>query len=260
MKKNSTTIRNAYGLIGYPLSHSFSQKYFTEKFLKKGYKNCSYTNFPITDINELQHLLKHCPDLRGLNVTIPYKEQIISFINEMDAVAIEAGAVNTVRIIRNGENIYLKGYNTDVYGFSRSLEEWFATLEADLPQKAMILGTGGAAKAVACALHRLGVTTSIVSRKKNKTYEHLNADDIAAHPLIVNATPLGMFPKTNECPAIPYQHLTEKHYLYDLVYNPQETLFMQKGLANGASALNGARMLHLQADRAWEIWSDETEI
>ena len=244
-----------YGLIGYPLSHSFSQGYFTEKFAKEGYAGYSYINFPITDIGELPNLLEQQPDLRGFNVTIPYKEKIIPYIDEMDTTAVKAGAVNTVRVIRNGRDIYLKGYNTDVYGFSRSLEDWFTALDTALPRKALILGSGGASKAVACALHCLNITASVVSRKKGKTYDRLDAAEIAAHPLIVNTTPLGMFPNIDECPDIPYQYLTEKHYLYDLVYNPEVTMFMRKGLEKGAAVHNGRQMLHLQADKAWEIWS-----
>ena len=249
-----------YGLIGYPLSHSFSQRYFTEKFAKEGLEGYFYRNFPIADIGELYHLLERQPDLRGFNVTIPYKEQIVPLMNELDTVAGKTGAVNTVRIERNGKDIFLKGYNTDVYGFSRSLEEWFASLNAELPHQALVLGAGGASKAVVNALCDLNIVAHWVSRKAGKeiykTYDLLNDDDIVAHPLIINTTPLGMFPNAGECPAIPYQKLTEKNYLFDLVYNPEETLFMWKGIEKGASALNGERMLHLQADRAWEIWND----
>ena len=249
-----------FGLIGYPLSHSFSQRYFTEKFAKEGYQGFSYMNFPLENIGELPHLLEQYPDLYGFNVTIPYKEQIIPFLNEMDAVAEKTGAVNTVRVEHNGKDIYLKGYNTDVYGFSRSLEEWFAALDVELPRQALVLGAGGASKAVACALRKLNITVRLVSRKEGrdiyKTYGQLNAADMAAHPLMINTTPLGMFPDTGECPAIPYQYLTEKHYLYDVVYNPEETLLMRKGLEMGASVYNGERMLHLQADKAWEIWGN----
>ena len=244
-----------YGLIGYPLSHSFSQKYFTEKFAKEGREGYLYNNFPIADISELRNLLERHPDLYGFNVTIPYKEQIVPYIDEMDDSAFGVGAVNTVLILRDGNNMRLKGYNTDVYGFGRSLEEWFTALDADLPQKALVLGSGGASKAVVYALSCLGIVANVVSRQKGMTYNSLNADDIAAHRLIVNTTPVGMFPNVDECPAIAYQYLTEEHYLYDLVYNPCETLFMRKGLENGAKALNGERMLHLQADKAWEVWS-----
>ena len=254
-----------YGLIGYPLSHSFSQSYLNEKFANEGRTGYSYRNFPINDIRDLRNLLEQQTDLRGFNVTIPYKEQIIPFMDEMDSVAEAVGAVNTVQVVRNGNTIHLKGYNTDVYGFSRSLEEWFhilcsATCETELLQQALVLGTGGASKAVICALSRMGVEAHLVSRKEGKdvykTYDQLVRDDIAAHPLIVHTTPLGMFPNIDEYPAIPYQYLTEKHFLYDLIYNPEETLFMCKGREMGASVHNGERMLHLQADKAWEIWNN----
>ena len=250
-----------YGLIGFPLSHSFSQKYFIEKFANEGCVGYSYKNFPISDIRDLHGLLEQYPDLRGFNVTIPYKEQIVPFINEMDSVAEETGAVNTVQVVRDRNRIYLKGYNTDVYGFSRSLEEWFRKSKIENRKSnisALVFGTGGASKAVVCALSRMGIHAHLVSRKESKdiykTYDQLTVDDIVAHTLIVNTTPLGMFPNIGECPAIPYQYLTGKHFLYDLVYNPEETLFMRKGREMGASVQNGERMLHLQADKAWEIW------
>ena len=250
---------NTYGLIGYPLSHSFSQRYFTEKFAKEGLKGYSYRNFPITDIGLLYQLLEQQPDLYGFNVTIPYKEQIVPLIDEMDFVAEKTGAVNTVKVLRNGKDIRLKGFNTDVYGFSRSLKEWFSALNTEIPRLALVLGSGGASKAVVCALSDFDVVSHLVSRHEGKgiykTYEQLTAEDIADHPLIVNTTPLGMFPNIGECPAIPFQFLTKKHYLYDLVYNPEETLFMHKGLEKGAFVKNGEHMLHLQADKAWEIWS-----
>ena len=272
-----------YGLIGYPLSHSFSQRYFTEKFVNEGCVGYSYRNFPLNDIRDLHSLLEQQPDLRGFNVTIPYKEQIIPFLDEMDRIAEEIGAVNTVQVSRNGKKTNLKGYNTDVYGFAQSLEECFQVsgfgfhtrhcgLDPQSPKnkkiadqvrndgvkQALVLGTGGASKAVVCALSYLGIDAHLVSRREGqgvyKTYNQLTIDDITAHLLIVNTTPLGMFPNTGECPAIPYQYLTEKHLLYDLVYNPEETLFMRKGREMGAVAYNGERMLHLQADKAWEIW------
>ncbi len=249
---------NLYGLIGYPLSHSFSQRYFTDKFVDEGCEGYVYKNFPISSIRELCDLLKREPDLRGFNVTIPYKEQIIPYIDESDNVAAETGAVNTVQIMRNGNDIYLKGYNTDVYGFSRSLEEWVTARDAELPERALVLGTGGASKAVTNALSRLNIETHPVSRRPGervyKTYDQLNADDISAHLLIVNTSPVGMYPNVDDCPDIPYQHLTEKHFLYDLIYNPEETGFMRKGKESGAAVHNGERMLHLQADKAWEIW------
>ena len=250
---------NLYGLIGYPLSHSFSQRYFTEKFAKEKREEYSYRNFPLTDIGLLRQLLEQQPDLCGFNVTIPYKEKIMPLLDVIDIEADKTGAVNTVQVVRIGEEIYLVGHNTDVYGFRRSLEEWFSALDVDLPWNALVLGTGGASKAVVYVFERLGITTHLVSRQENKdiykTYNQLNADDIAAHPLIINTTPLGMFPNIDDCPKIPYQYITENHYLYDLVYNPEETLFMRKGHEMGASVHNGERMLHLQADMAWKIWS-----
>ena len=247
-----------YGLIGYPLSHSFSQRYFTEKFANEGYQGYSYRNFPLENIGELNQLLEQQRYLCGFNVTIPYKEQIIPFIDEMDTVAEKTGAVNTVQIIRNGYEIYLKGYNTDVYGFSRSLEEWFTALDAELPRQALVLGTGGASKAVVYALRCLNIAAHLVSRREGgdiyRTYNYLTDTDMAAHSLIINTTPLGMFPNTGECPVIPYMYVTKNHYLYDLVYNPEETLFMRKSREKGAFVHNGERMLHLQADKAWELW------
>ena len=249
-----------YGLVGYPLSHSFSQRYFSEKFAKEGREGFFYKNFPIPNIEKLSNLLEQQPDLRGFNVTIPYKEQIIPLMDEMDDVATKVGAVNTVQVVRNGKDVYLKGYNTDVYGFSRSIEEWYAACKSEIPRQALVLGTGGASKAVVCALRNFGMIVHLASRREGKgvykTYEQLYADDMDAHPLIVNTTPLGMFPNTGECPAIPYPYITGKHYLYDLVYNPKETLFIRKGLEKGTSVHNGERMLHLQADRAWEIWNN----
>ena len=247
-----------YGLIGYPLSHSFSQRYFTEKFAKEGWKGYSYRMFPIGNMGELHELLLQHHDIHGFNVTIPYKEQIIPYLNEMDNIAEKTGAVNTVKVTRNGNEIHLKGYNTDVYGFSRSLQEWFTALGTELPRQALVLGTGGASKAVVFALRCLDIITHLVSRREGKhiykTYQQLNASDINDNHLIINTTPSGMFPNIGECPAIPYPYLTEKHYLFDLIYNPEETLFMRKSREMGAQVHNGERMLHLQADEAWSIW------
>ena len=250
--------KHLYGLIGFPLSHSFSQKYFTEKFANEGYQGYSYRNFPLSSIQKLPDLLKQQSDLRGFNVTIPYKEQIIPLMDEMDSIAMKTGAVNTVQIMRNGDKIFLKGYNTDTYGFRQSLEECFTACGMELPRQALILGSGGASKAVVYALSQLGINAHLVSRKEGrniyKTYQQLDTGDMAAHSLIVHTTPLGMYPETDASPPIPYQYLTEKHLLYDLIYNPEETLFMRKGREAGAAVHNGRQMLHLQADKAWEIW------
>ncbi len=247
-----------YGLIGYPLSHSFSQRYFTDMFVSEGLLNYSYRNFPISNIRELPDIISKNTALQGFNVTIPYKEQIIPYIDELDHVATKVGAVNTVQVIRNGGKNYLKGYNTDVYGFSSSLEEWISLRGVQLPKQALVLGTGGASKAVAYALFRLNIEVHFISRNAGtniyKTYEKLEAADMSAHQLIVNTSPVGMFPAVDQCPDIPYQHLNGNHFLYDLIYNPEETLFMRKGKEMGAAARNGERMLYLQADKAWEIW------
>lgn len=253
-----------YGLIGFPLSHSFSQKYFTDKFARKGLTDCSYKNFQIGSITELHDLLAKNTDLCGFNVTIPYKEQVIPCINELDDISAQVRSVNTVQVMRKDHAIYLKGYNTDVYGFSRSLQEWFVARSCPLPAQALVLGTGGASKAIMYALHRLNIEAHAISRHAStdvyKTYLQLNAKDICDHQLIVNATPLGMYPNLNECPDIPYQYITGKHFLYDLIYNPEETLFLNKGKERGATVHNGRLMLHLQADKAWEIWKNPKDI
>ena len=247
-----------YGLIGYPLSHSFSQKYFTDRFASENMPGYSYKNFPISDIRELPELLLNHPTLQGFNVTIPYKEQIIPYLDEMDSIATEIGAVNTVQVMRGDNKIHLTGYNTDVYGFSSSIEKWFKMNGTTLPEQALILGTGGASKAVAYALSHFEVKIHFVSRTGGanvyKTYDQLNTADMKAHRLIVNTSPVGMFPATDQCPDIPYSYLDETHFLYDLIYNPYETLFMRKGKEAGAVVHNGELMLRLQADKAWEIW------
>jgi shikimate dehydrogenase len=247
-----------YGLIGYPLSHSFSCRYFTEKFAKEGLNGHAYRNFPIENIGRLKDVLHQNPCLLGFNVTIPYKEQVIPYLDTLDAEAAKVGAVNTVRVLRQNGGISLQGFNTDVYGFRKSLEEWFVAHDAGFPAAALVLGTGGASKAVAFVLRQLSVTPHFVSRKAAqgvyKTYGALNATDMAAHLLVVNTSPLGMYPNVATRPDIPYTGLGERHFLYDLVYHPAETEFLRQGKAHGAAVHNGERMLHLQADRAWEIW------
>ncbi|MDR1864244.1 MAG: shikimate dehydrogenase [Bacteroidales bacterium] len=248
-----------YGLIGYPLSHSFSQRYFTEKFAGEGLCRHTYCNFPVENISRLEEVLQQHPDLAGFNVTIPYKEQIIPYLDELDEIASKIGAVNTVRILRQAGGVRLQGFNTDAYGFKTSLEEWYASRESGFPKYAFILGTGGASKAVEFVLRQLSVTPHFVSRKVAegvyKTYGELNHRDFATHLLVVNTSPLGMYPHADTCPDIPYDCLNERHFLYDLVYNPEETLFMRRGKERGAAVHNGERMLRLQADKAWEIWT-----
>ncbi|MGN6292057.1 MAG: shikimate dehydrogenase family protein [Chitinophagaceae bacterium] len=239
-----------YGLIGYPLSHSFSKKYFTEKFEREGLKDCQYELFPISSIEDLPQLLKKHPELCGLNVTIPYKEQVLSYLHSENELVKAIRACNCIDI-RNGK---LKGHNTDVIGFERSLlEQW-----QPHHKKALILGTGGVSKAVQYIVQKMGLAYHYVSRKPgvhNYSYEQLTPAIMQEYTLIVNTTPLGMYPNITEAPPIPYEALTPKHYLFDMVYNPDKTLFLKMGEEKGAVIKNGADMLKIQADESWEIWN-----
>lgn len=246
-----------YGLIGYPLSHSFSPGYFKDKFLREGISNCEYKAFELKDISELPELIKSNRNLTGLNVTIPYKEAVIPFLHEMDDTAMAIGAVNTIKISRScfSNDYRLKGYNTDANGFEKTLDE--------LPQKitkGLILGTGGASKAVAYVLNKRGIEFQFVSREatgKNQiNYTQLTPEVIHNAGLIVNTTPLGMYPNINDYPDIDFTVLSNQHILYDLIYNPEETLFLKKGREQGSMVINGLKMLQYQADKAWEIWND----
>ncbi|MDP4240289.1 MAG: shikimate dehydrogenase [Bacteroidota bacterium] len=241
-----------FGLIGLPLVHSFSRNYFTTKFEREGI-DASYELFELKDIEELTALIK-TPDLCGLNVTIPYKEKVIAFLDELDETASEIGAVNVIKFIRSKETLRLKGYNSDAIGFETSL---LPVLTAH-HKKALILGTGGASKAIDYVLRKQGIETTFVSRTSKPgmlTYSQLNKDLLSDNLLIVNASPVGTFPHQDECPAIPYQFLTAGHVLFDVVYNPAETLFLRKGREKGAVGLNGEGMLTGQAIAAWEIWN-----
>jgi shikimate dehydrogenase len=244
-----------FGLIGYPLGHSFSAGYFAKKFETMGIKDCVYKNFPIDNINKLPAILSETPDITGLNVTIPYKEQVFQFLNEIDAEAKEIGAVNTLKITRTNSGYQLKGYNSDVFGFQQSLQP----LLKDYHKKALILGTGGASKAIKYILKKLNIqfiSASIEELKENEIrYEDITRNTIEERLLIINATPLGTYPKVDTCPPIPYEYITSKHVLFDLVYNPELTMFLSKGKEKGAAIKNGLEMLHLQAERAWEIWN-----
>lgn len=246
-----------FALIGYPLTHSFSKKYFTEKFEREGIQQCSYELLELSDYRNFPQLLAANPALVGINVTIPHKQNIIPFLHELDATsAARIGAVNTIKILPNGQ---LKGYNTDYYGFRLSLEKWLQTLSI-IPHniRALVLGNGGAAKAVLTALEDLGIDYKIVSRQKSEStlgYEALTTAIMASYSLIINTSPVGTYPYIENCPAIPYHLLTEQHLLYDLVYNPAETLFLKKGRTQQAKTHNGLSMLHLQAEKAWEIWN-----
>jgi shikimate dehydrogenase len=243
-----------FGLIGYPLSHSFSQKFFTEKFLQENIVNAQYTNFPIPSIESFAALWTEHPNVEGLNVTIPYKKEVIPFLQHSSPVVQAIKACNCIRKFNNE----LYGYNTDVIGFEKSLLPFLKLHHTH----ALILGTGGASAAVQWVLQKLNIQYQVVSRKGNAidgntnlTYEQLNKSIIEAHTLIINTSPLGMFPNLNEAPPIAYDAITPKHHLYDLVYNPTETLFMKNGLAKGATVQNGLAMLHIQAEESWAIWN-----
>jgi shikimate dehydrogenase len=245
---------NAYALIGFPLGHSFSKKYFTEKFEKMGLSEThEYKLFELLDIQELPQLLKNETNLKGLNVTIPHKQAVMPFLDSLDASAEKVGAVNVIKFMEEGRLI---GYNSDYYGFKTSLENFLSEVNMS-SIKALVLGNGGAGKAVVAALKDLGIDYKTVSRTKSE--ENISYDEIpsliADYQLIINCSPVGTYPKSEQCPNIPYESLTENHYLYDLVYNPLETLFLQKGKEKGAKIHNGLRMLHLQAEKAWEVWN-----
>lgn len=242
-----------YGLLGYPLGHSFSRNYFNNKFEAEDI-DAEYINFEIPDINMLMEVISEYYNLNGLNVTIPYKEQVIPFLDELDEDAANIGAVNVIKIIHKNNDLILKGYNSDVVGFCDSI----SPLVKPHMKKALILGTGGAAKAVCYGLKKLGIESQFVSRKKTEntiTYPEINKDIIDEHHIIVNTTPLGMYPNVDDCPDIPYELLTEKHLCYDLLYNPDETLFMKNAKGYGATVKNGLEMLLLQAFVSYEIWN-----
>lgn len=244
-----------YGLIGYPLSHSFSRRYFNEKFRREGLEGYYYELFPLRAIAEFPALIGGLPHLCGLNVTIPYKQQVMAYLDELDAGAAAVGAVNTIKV-KEGR---LTGYNTDVFGFEQSLRPFLEENGAAGPGlQALVLGAGGAAKAVAYVLQRLDIAYRLVSRTEKPgqlIYRELNETQMQKCRLIVNTTPLGMSPNVESCPEIPYQHLGPQHLLYDLAYNPEETLFMARGKQRGAAVHNGLAMLYLQAEKAWEIWN-----
>lgn len=241
-----------YGLIGYPLGHSFSANFFNEKFLREDIDE-SYSLFPLESIECLPSLLNDHKDLKGLNVTIPYKQKVIDYLDDISDEAKKIGAVNVIKITSENGKKYLKGFNSDAIGFKNSL---VPLLRKDV-NKALVLGSGGASKAVIFVLNELGIEVTEVSRKKrdnNITYDEITDEIMASHQLIVNTTPLGMWPNTQDAPSIPYQFVTSSHILYDLVYNPEITEFMRKGLSKGACVKNGLDMLHGQAIAAWEIW------
>lgn len=243
---------NQYGLIGLPLEHSFSKKYFTEKFAKENI-DAQYELYELETIRHFEELIKSV-NLSGLNVTIPYKEQMIPFLDEVDEVAAKIGAVNVIKFIREKESLKLKGFNSDTVGFENSIKPFLKPHH----KKALILGTGGASKAIEFILKKMGIEVKFVSRNpgENKLiYNDLNGNVLSEYLLVVNATPLGTFPNVDTCPDIPYEFLNEQHLLFDVVYNPAETLFMKKGKERGATVLNGEEMLIGQAEEAWRIWN-----
>lgn len=242
---------NTYGLIGKKLGHSFSKKYFTEKFQKEQIENSQYELFELSDINKFPQLIERQPTIQGLNVTIPYKQEVMAFLDGLDDLAERIGAVNVIKFTADGQKI---GFNSDCIGFSKSLINFLPHQNL----KALVLGTGGASKAVVVALEELGIAYQLVSRKAQATcisYEAVTAEIIQEHLLLINTTPLGMYPNVEGLPALPYEAITEKHLAYDLVYNPTETAFMKAILAKGGKAKHGLEMLHLQAEAAWEIWN-----
>lgn len=244
-----------FGLIGFPLTHSFSQKYFTNKFEQEGINDAQYHLLSLADINDFPQILEDTA-FRGINVTIPHKIAVLPFLDEIDPDAKGVGAVNCIKIVQDGNQKKLIGYNTDAYGFQNSI----APLLEVHHQKALILGNGGAAKAVKYVFDKLGINYKVVSRTAQQgmfTYEDLTQEVLNAYHIIVNTSPLGTYPNVEEFPNIPYQFVTNKHILYDLVYNPAETAFLAKGKANGAKTKNGYEMLELQAIKSWEIWNEE---
>ena len=256
------------GLIGKTLEHSFSKKYFEEKFLpaanelaqrqagqKESLKNFSYQNFELKKISEFKNLLKNNPEIKGLNITYPYKEEILPFLDAIDEEAKKIGAVNCVKI----NNGFTTGYNTDAFGFKQSIKPFLEPKH----NKALIFGTGGSSKAIAYSLKQINVDFYFVTSSKNKKtentffYSELTPYILSQFLLLINCTPLGMFPKTNDCPNIPYQNITPNHLAYDLIYNPEETLFLKQAKQKGALTVNGLSMLQWQAERSWEIWNNK---
>lgn len=243
-----------YGLIGFPLGHSFSINFFNEKFENEGIK-AKYINFEIPQIEDLPEILASNPELKGLNVTIPYKQKVMAYLDELSPEAKAIGAVNVIRVSHKGKDVVLKGFNSDVIGFTRSIEPMLEPAH----KKALILGTGGASRAIEYGLKTLGLETLFVSRTKKEnsiTYEEVTPEIIREYNVIVNCTPLGMYPKADTCPDIPYEAMDGHTILYDLIYNPDETLFLTKGAKYGAITKNGLEMLLLQAFASWDFWND----
>lgn len=245
-----------YGLIGYPLGHSFSISYFNQKFQDENI-DAVYENYEIPSIDELPEVLSSNPELKGINVTIPYKEKVLPFLDSISPEARAIGAVNVIRVSHKGNKTLLKGYNSDVIGFTKSIEPM---LDKKLHQKALILGTGGASKAIDYGLRNLGLETVFVSRYERPgtiQYKNITPEVVKEYNVIINCTPIGMYPKTEVCPDLPYEAMDNHTILYDLIYNPDETLFMKRGAEYGANVKNGLEMLLLQAFSSWEFWHEK---
>lgn len=244
-----------FGLIGKSIQHSFSPGYFKEKFEREGIENTFYQLYPLENIDEFNMLINNYSELSGLNVTIPYKQSIIPFLDELDEASETIGAVNTIKFSWENNKLKLLGFNTDYLGFMESIKP---NLEGD-HTNALILGKGGSSLAVAYALKQMGIEFTFVSRNEVNTqafrYNQLNKKILDEYKLIINTTPLGMHPETDDFPDIPYEYLTEKHFLYDLIYNPAETKFLKLGKEQGAKVQNGLQMLQLQAEHSWKIWN-----
>jgi shikimate dehydrogenase len=246
-----------YGLIGYPLGHSFSRKYFSEKFKNERISGCQYENFPLTDIKQLPQLISDEPDLCGINVTIPYKSEVIRYLDSVEKEASAIGAVNVVKIRRSANNVFLSGFNSDITGIHDSIQPY---IRSDM-KHALVLGTGGSSRSVSFVLKSFGLKIIQVSRERREgviSYADISAEIIADTRLIVNTTPLGMYPDTESKPDIDYSLLGKDHILFDLVYNPEITAFLKSGSVRGCKIVTGLKMLHSQAEKAWAIWNDDT--
>ncbi|HEY4616922.1 MAG TPA: shikimate dehydrogenase [Flavobacterium sp.] len=244
-------VKKRYGLLGKNIGYSFSKGYFTDKFSNENLDDCSYDNFDIQEITEFNQIIKKSPDLKGLNVTIPYKEAVIPFLDRLSKKAAKIGAVNTIKVTKKGK---LKGYNTDYYGFKKALEPMLQVQH----KKALVLGTGGASKGVAFALEELGILYTFVSREAKENaidYSQINATTFANYQIIINSSPVGTSPNVDAFPLLPYEYFTDQHIAFDLIYNPAETQFLKKAKEKGAQIKNGLDMLIFQAEKAWEIWN-----
>jgi len=243
---------NKLGLLGKNISYSFSKSYFKEKFKNENINNTTYENFDIKNINAFPSIIKETEGLKGMNVTIPYKEQVMPFLDKINKKAKAIGAVNTIKITKKGKLI---GYNTDCYGFKKTLKPHIKSHH----KKALILGTGGASKAIAFTLKEMGITYQYVSRTLSDrvgfSYNTLTENDVKNHQIIINCSPVGTFPNVKDCPNIPYQSINENHILFDLIYNPEETKFLKLGKKHKADTINGLGMLEFQAEKAWSIWN-----